>query len=73
MLPTGALNSAPLPGFAAGGHGPNFWKAGDLITVKAYTIKDGRPVGALRGAITKEGVIYSDVEGLNCANRKLKI
>ena len=47
------------------GHSPKFWKAGDLITVKAYAIKDGRPVGALRGAITKEGVTYNNIEGLS--------
>jgi hypothetical protein len=43
---------------------PGNWKKGDLITVKFYPLKDGRPAGALLGVINSDGKTFRDVEGL---------
>lgn len=46
------------------GVSPSFWKKGDLVRVRAYPLKNGRPAGSLRGAITSEGKTFRDVEDL---------
>jgi hypothetical protein len=46
------------------GVSPNFWQAGDSITVKTNPLKDGRPAGHLVGAVTEAGREFGDTEGI---------
>lgn len=46
------------------GVSPNFWKPGDRVIIKTHPLRDGRPAGALAGAITEGGKPYGDTEGL---------
>ena len=48
------------------GISPNFWRAGDLVTVRTRPLKDGRPAGLLVGAISPEtGRTFGNAEGLD--------
>ena len=47
------------------GVSPNFWGEGDRVTFRTHPLKDGRPAGALVGAVTSEGRTFGNVTGIN--------
>lgn len=46
------------------GISPNYWQAGDAITVKTNPLKDGRPAGHLVGAVTEAGREFGNTAGI---------
>ncbi len=42
------------------GISPNYWREGDLITLKTNPLKDGRPAGNLLGAINADGATFGN-------------
>lgn len=46
------------------GISPNFWQEGDRITVKTRPLKDGRPAGALVGAVSETGRTFGNTAGI---------
>ena len=47
------------------GVSPNFWGEGDRVTFRTHPLKDGRPAGALVGAVTSEGRTFGNVTGIS--------
>ena len=56
------LSAPPL--LRRAGVSPNTWRPGDLVRVRTYPLKDGRPAGSLRGIVKADGSRYRDTEGL---------
>ncbi|WP_428099884.1 DUF6152 family protein [Candidatus Rariloculus sp.] len=52
------------PRLRRSGISPNFWQAGDAVTVKTNPLKDGRPAGSLGGAINAAGKTFGNASGL---------
>lgn len=46
------------------GISPHFWREGDRILVKTHPLKDGRPAGALVGAVTEDGRRFGNTAGI---------
>jgi len=46
------------------GVSPNFWQEGDRIALKTHPLKDGRPAGALVGAMSVGGKTFGNPAGL---------
>jgi hypothetical protein len=53
------------------GVGPQFWKPGDVVTIKTHPLRDGRPAGDLVGSIHADGTEYGEVEGLTAPSADL--
>lgn len=47
------------------GISPSFWREGDLVTVRTRPLKDGRPAGALVGAVTMDGRSFGNTAGID--------
>lgn len=58
------FETAAPPRLQRVGIGPQFWKPGDVVTIKTHPLRDGRPAGDLEGSIHADGKTYGDVEGL---------
>jgi hypothetical protein len=43
---------------------PNFWRAGDRVTVKTRPLRDGRPAGLLVGAVADSGKTFGNTAGI---------
>lgn len=50
------------------GVSPNFWRAGDVVTLNTHPLKDGRPAGHLVGAVTEAGRTFGDTAGITAAD-----
>jgi hypothetical protein len=46
------------------GVSPSFWRQGDRIRVNTNPLKDGRPAGSLRGALTDGGRKFGNTAGI---------
>jgi hypothetical protein len=46
------------------GVSPSFWRQGDRITVNTNPLKDGRPAGSLRGAVSEDGRKFGNTAGI---------
>lgn len=46
------------------GISPRFWREGDRVVVKTHPLKDGRPAGALVGAVTDGGRSFGNTAGI---------
>lgn len=46
------------------GVSPRHFVEGDQIAVKFHPLRDGRPAGWLRGAVTGQGNVFGNTEGL---------
>jgi hypothetical protein len=46
------------------GISPSFWREGDRVTVRTRPLKDGRPAGALVGAVTENGRSFGNTAGI---------
>lgn len=46
------------------GVSPNFWREGDRVAIKTHPLKDGRPAGALVGAMSAGGKTFGNASGL---------
>lgn len=46
------------------GVSPRFWEPGDRVMVKTHPLKDGRPAGALVGAVTDDGRRFGNTAGI---------
>jgi hypothetical protein len=46
------------------GISPSFWRQGDRVTIKTRPLKDGRPAGALVGAVSDRGNAFGNTDGL---------
>lgn len=44
------------------GVSPNYWKPGDEVTVMTNPLRDGRPAGNLRAAVSSTGNEFGNVE-----------
>lgn len=53
------------------GVGPQFWKPGDVVTIKTHPLRDGRPAGDLVGSIHADGTEYGDIEGLTAPSAEV--
>lgn len=47
------------------GISPNFWRAGDRVTVRTRPLKDGRPAGFLVGAVSDQDRTFGNASGLS--------
>jgi len=52
------------PGLMRQGVRPNYFTAGERVTVKSSPLRDGRPAGLFRGVLKADGEGFGDVEGL---------
>jgi len=46
------------------GIAPTFWQPGDVVTVKANPLHDGRPAGLLVGAVSDNGKKFGNTSGI---------
>ncbi len=46
------------------GISPQYWREGDRILVRTHPLKDGRPAGALVGAVTDDGRRFGNTAGI---------